>query len=93
MKIEKFGIYKITGDSELIEKLLGNDDAPFPESRFLVLSVIKSNSPRLSQVEMILENFYGEFDLEQEPVYLSVENFKKIAEFKGMIARGKVNSL
>jgi hypothetical protein len=92
MKIEKFSVFRITEDSELIEKLLGDDDAPNPGSRFLVLSVIKSNSPSLSQVEAILENFNGEFDLEDDPAYFSLADFKKIAEFEGMIARGKVNT-
>jgi hypothetical protein len=91
-KIQDFSVFKITDDEELIEKVLGNDDVPSPESRFLVLSVIKSNSPRLSQVEAILENYNGEFDLEDEPAYFSLADFKKIAEFEGMIARGRVNT-
>jgi hypothetical protein len=92
MKIEKFSVFKITEDSELIEKILGDDDVPAPGSRFLVLSVIKSNSPYLSQVEAILENLNGEFDLEDGPAYFSLAVFKKISEFEGMIARGKVNT-
>ena len=91
-KIKKFSVFKITEDEELIEKVLGNDDIPRPGSRFLVLDVIKSNSPHLSQVEAILEDCDGEFDLEEEAVYLSVANFKKIAQYEGMICRGKVNT-
>jgi hypothetical protein len=87
MKIKKFSVFQITDVSERIEKILGNDDVPFPGSRFLVLQVIKSNSPYLSQVEAILEDINGEFDLEDEPAYFSVSNFKKIANFEGMICR------
>jgi hypothetical protein len=92
MKIENFSVFQITENEELIEKVLGEDDVPFPGSRFLVLQVIKSNSPNLSQVEAILEDINGEFDLEDEPAYFSVANFKKIANFEGMICRGKVNT-
>jgi len=35
MKIEKFSVFQITEDVDLIEKLLGDDDVPFPGSRFL----------------------------------------------------------
>ena len=86
MKIEKFGVYRITKDSDLIEKFLGNDDVPFPESRFLVAESDNET------VEAILEDFNGKFDLEENRAYFPTKAFKKIAEFEGMLARGKVNS-
>lgn len=86
MKIEKFSVFKITEDAELIEKVLGNDDVPNPGSRFLV---IESDS---ETTEAILENYHGEFDLEDDPAYFSTKQFKKIAKFEGTIARGRVNN-
>jgi hypothetical protein len=86
MKIEKFSVYKITEDSELIEKLLGDDDVPNPGSRFLV---IESNA---EHTVAIFENYNGEFDLEDDQAYFSTKYFKKLAEFEGMIARGRVNT-
>ena len=86
MKIKKFSIFKITEDVDLIEKLLGDDDVPFPGSRFLV---IESDG---KTVEAILENFHGEFDLEEDNLaYFEIKNFKKLAKFEGMISRGRVN--
>ena len=86
MKIEKFSVFQITEDADLIEKLLGDDDVPFPGSRFLV---IESDG---ETVQAILENFHGEFDLEDNQAYFSTKHFKKLAEFEGMIARGIVNT-
>jgi hypothetical protein len=86
MKIEKFSVYKITEDSELIEKLLGNDDVPHPGSRFLVIGSDAEHTVA------ILENYNGEFDLEDDQAYFSTKHFKKLAEFEGMIARGSVNT-
>lgn len=86
MKIQKFSVFKITDDSELIEKVLGEDDVPYPGSRFLVIEVNKD------EIEAILEDCDGEFDLEENSTYFSVKSFKKIAKFEGMIARGKVNT-
>ena len=91
-QIEKFSVYQITEDEELIEKMLGDDDVPLPGSRFLVLEIIKSNSDYLSQVEAVLEDCDGEFDLEGDTAYFSVANFKKIANYEGTICRGKVNT-
>ena len=86
MKIEKFSVFQITEDADLIEKLLGDDDVPFPGSRFLV---IESDG---ETVEAILENFHGEFDLEEDNLaYFEIEDFKKLAKFEGMISRGRVN--
>ena len=86
MKIKKFSIFQITEDVDLIEKLLGDDDVPFPGSRFLV---IESDG---KTVEAILENFHGEFDLEEDNLaYFEIKNFKKLAKFEGMISRGRVN--
>ena len=86
MKIEKFSVFQITEDIDLIEKLLGDDDVPFPGSRFLV---IESDG---ETVEAILENFHGEFDLEEDNLaYFEIEDFKKLAKFEGMISRGSVN--
>lgn len=86
MKIEKFSVFKITEDAELIEKVLGNDDVPNPGSRFLV---IESDS---ETTEAILENYHGEFDLEDESAYFSTKQFKKLAEPHGMLVRGRVNN-
>ena len=87
MKIEKFSVFQVTKDVDLIEKLLGNDDVPFPGSRFLV---IESDG---ETVEAILENFHGEFDLEEDNLaYFEIKNFKKLAKFEGMISRGRVNN-
>jgi hypothetical protein len=86
MKIEKFSVFRITEDRDLIEKLLGDDDVPNPGSRFLV---IESDS---ETTEAILENYDGEFDLEDESAYFTTKHFKKLAEFEGMIARGRVNT-
>ena len=86
MEIKKLSVFRITEDGELIEKLLGIDDVPVPGSRFLV---IESNA---EFTEAILENYHGEFDLEDEGVYFPTEEFKKIAKCEGMIARGKVNT-
>ena len=86
MKIEKFSVFQVTEDVDLIEKLLGNDDVPFPGSRFLV---IESDG---ETVEAILENFHGEFDLEEDNLaYFEIKNFKKLAKFEGMISGGRVN--
>ena len=85
MKIEKLSVFQITNDEDLIEKLLGNDDVPFPGSRFLV---IESDG---ETVEAILENFHGEFDLEEDNLaYFEIEDFKKLAKFEGMISGGRV---
>ncbi len=86
-KIEKFSVFKITDDEELIEKVLGDDDTPLPGSRFLVLNVYKG-----TQVEAILEDCDGEFDLEDPPAFFTTKSFKKIAQYEGMICRGKVNT-
>jgi hypothetical protein len=87
MKIEKFSVFQITEDVDLIEKLLGDDDVPSPGSRFLV---IESDG---ETVQAILENFHGEFDLDEDNLaYFSTKHFKKLAEFEGMIARGRVNT-
>ena len=87
MKIEKFSVFQITEDVDLIEKLLGDDDVPFPGSRFLV---IESDG---ETVEAILENFHGEFDLEEDNLaYFEIEDFKKLAKFERMISRGSVNT-
>lgn len=87
MKIEKFSVFQITEDVDLIEKLLGDDDAPLPGSRFLV---IESDG---ETVEAILENFHGEFDLEEDNLaYFEIEDFKKLAKFEGMASRGRVNT-
>ena len=85
MKIEKFAVFQVTEDVDLIENLLGNDDVPFPGSRFLV---IESDG---ETVEAILENFHGEFDLEEDNLaYFEIEDFKKLAKFEGMISGGRV---
>ena len=85
MKIEKFSVFQVTKDVDLIEKLLGNDAVPFPGSRFLV---IESDG---ETVEAILENFHGEFDLEEDNLaYFEIEDFKKLAKFEGMISGGRV---
>jgi hypothetical protein len=34
----------------------------------------------------------SEFDLEDNQAYFSTKHFKKLAEFEGMIARGRVNN-
>jgi len=86
MKIKKFSVFQITDDSELIEKILGNDDTPVPGSRFLVIDTDKT------WVDVILEDYNGEFDLEGEPTSFALKDFKKIAECHGTICRGKVNS-
>ena len=86
MKIEKFSVFQLTDDSELIEKVLGDDDVPVPGSRFLV---IESDA---ETTEAILENYHGEFDLEDESAYFPTEELKKIAKFEGTIARGRVNT-
>jgi len=88
MKIEKFSVFQITEDADLIEKLLGDDDVPFPGSRFLV---IESDG---ETVQAILENFHGEFDLDEDNLaYFSIADFKKIAKFEGTISKGRVNGL
>ena len=88
MKIEKFSVFQITEDADLIEKLLGDDDVPFPDSRFLV---IESDG---ETVQAILENFHGEFDLDEDNLaYFSIADFKKIAKFEGTISKGRVNGL
>jgi hypothetical protein len=84
MKIEKFSVFRITEDSELIEKLLGNDDVPYPGSRFLV---IESDSKTTTA---ILENYNEEFDLEDDRADFWTKDFKKLAKFEGMIGRGRV---
>ena len=87
MKIEKFSVFQITEDVDLIEKLLGDDDVPFPGSRFLV---IESDG---ETVKAILENFHGEFDLEEDNLaYFEIEDFKKLAKFERIISRGRVNT-
>jgi len=87
MKIEKFSVFQITEDADLIEELLGDDDVPSPGSRFLV---IESDG---ETVEAILENFHGEFDLDEDNLaYFEIEDFKKLAKFEGMISRGRVNT-
>jgi hypothetical protein len=84
MKIEKFSVFQITDDSDLIEKLLGDDDVPVPGSRFLVIESDKDN------VEAILENFNGNFDLEDGRAYFPTKEFKKLATFEGIITSGEV---
>jgi hypothetical protein len=84
MKIEKFSIFQITDDSDLIEKLLGDDDVPVPGSRFLVIESDKDN------VEAILENFNGNFDLEDGRAYFPTKEFKKLTTFEGLITSGEV---
>jgi len=84
MKIEKFSIFQITDDSDLIEKLLGYDDVPVPGSRFLVIESDKDN------VEAILENFNGNFDLEDGRAYFPTKEFKKLTTFEGIITSGEV---
>ena len=88
MKIEKFSVFQITNDEDLIEKLLGDDEElPNPGSRFLVIESDKDT------VEAILENFHGEFDLEEDNLaYFEIEDFKKLAKFERMISRGSVNT-
>ena len=86
MKIEKFSVFRITEDSELIEKLLGNDDVPYPGSRFLVVETDSETT------EAILENYSGEFDLEDDRAYFLTKNFKELAKFEGVIDRGKVKA-
>jgi hypothetical protein len=87
MKIEKFSVFQITEDADLIEKLLGDDDVLFPGSRFLV---IESDG---ETVQAILENFHGEFDLDEDNLaYFSIADFKKIAKFEGTISKGRVNN-
>jgi len=84
MKIEKFSVFQITDDSDLIEKLLGDDDVPVPGSRFLVIESDKDN------VEAILENFNGNFDLEDGRAYFPTKEFKKLTTFEGSITSGEV---
>ncbi len=84
MKIEKFSVFQVTDDSDLIEKLLGDDDVPFPGSRFLVIESDKDN------VEAILENFNGNFDLEDGRAYFPTKEFKKLTTFEGIITSGEV---
>jgi len=84
MKIEKFSVFQITDDSDLIEKLLGDDDVPFPGSRFLVIESDKD------AVEAILENFNGNFDLEDGRAYFPTKEFKKLTTFEGIITSGEV---
>ena len=87
MKIEKFSVFQITNDEDLIEKLLGNDDVPNPGSRFLVIESDKDT------VEAILENFHGNFDLGDGRAYFPTKEFKKLTTFEGIIASGKVTTL
>ena len=84
MKIEKFSVFQITEDADLIEKLLGDDDVPIPGSRFLVIESDKDN------VEAILENFNGNFDLEDGRAYFPTKEFKKLTTFEGIITSGEV---
>ena len=86
MKIEKFSVFKITDDEELIEKVLGDDDVPYPGSRFLVVESDKES------VEAILEDFNGKFDLSEDRAYFPIEDFEKIAKYESTIGRGKVNT-
>ena len=85
--IEKFSVFQITNDEDLIEKLLGDDDVPNPGSRFLVIESDKDT------VEAILENFHGSFDLEDGRAYFPTKEFKKLTTFEGIIASGTVSTL